>query len=241
MSRATTPSFWRVDWLKEGTRKSPLNWGADPSERLDHDVAEEIARLWRLVVERTEFLRQLVSSIRIRNGMESDALQAHIAYSARQPSSGTSKTGAATVIEILRLAGIVAERDGTFVATRLVGVPEEQEPNGDGVGVAEQGGARPWSAAPSPVTRPSGSLRGLVPYPRECQCRMRCRGPSASDGALGGDETPPLVIRRHRLETPSIDAFSVSIYGGARRRRRRSSDRQSSTDDPAVRSRLRRY
>ena len=128
-----------IGLVEGGNKKALTGLGSDLAHALEHDVEEDVRRYWRHTVVETEFLRQLVASVRIRNGMEGGALLSHVAYSARQPSSGPAKTGAATVIEILKAAGALEERDGKFVAGSLedapVGPPaedrEEAEPPTD--------------------------------------------------------------------------------------------------------------
>lgn len=98
--------------VEGGNRKSLTDPGRQLARALDHNMADEIARQWRSIVEQTEFLERLVSAVRIRNGMEPASLQTHVAYTAGQPNKGTVKTGSATVVEILKTAGLLQERDG---------------------------------------------------------------------------------------------------------------------------------
>lgn len=113
--------------VEGGHTKAVTARGAALARALQYTHEEDIRRHWRQVVLDTEFLRQLVAWVRIRNGMEAAALISHVAYLARQPSSGPGETGAAAIVEILRVAGALQERDGKLVATSFEDGADERD------------------------------------------------------------------------------------------------------------------
>lgn len=103
--------------LEGGKNKQITPVGKQLAAALSHDIQPEIQRILQEIVEGNDFLRNVVSSVRIRKGMEESALRAHIAYSAGLSKSQSTMTGTGTVLEVLRRAGVLSEQDGKLVAT----------------------------------------------------------------------------------------------------------------------------
>ena len=101
--------------LEGGKKKMPTLVGQQLGHALEHDMPDEIRKSWRHIVEEDEFLTKLLTAVRIRNGMDSQTLEAHIAYSAGQPKKRQFMTGARTVIDILKAADLVVEVDGKYL------------------------------------------------------------------------------------------------------------------------------
>lgn len=101
--------------LEGGKRKMPTPAGQQLGHALEHEMPDKISKLWRRIVEEDEFLTKLLTSVRIRNGMDSQTLEAHIAYSAGQPKKRRFMTGARTVIDILKAAELIVEVDGKYL------------------------------------------------------------------------------------------------------------------------------
>lgn len=89
--------------------------GSALAQALQHDQEEEARSAWRTLVESTEFLSQILSAVRVRNGMDADSLQSHIAFSSGRPKSKVTTTGARTVAAILQASGLLKDLDGKFV------------------------------------------------------------------------------------------------------------------------------
>ena len=95
---------------------------------LSHNIENEVQRILHSVVENSEFLRNVVSAVRIRKGMDESSLRAHIAYSAGLSKSQSTMTGTGTVLEVLRRAGVIIEHDGKLVsATPSASAPSSQD------------------------------------------------------------------------------------------------------------------
>lgn len=109
-----------VGIIQGGKKKSVTPLGAELSNALEHEMADEIALKWRAVVEATDFLQKVIAAVRIRKGMDESSLEVHVAYSAGQPKTPAVATGAGTVVEILKVAGLLKEDGGNLIAT----VPE---------------------------------------------------------------------------------------------------------------------
>ena len=107
----------------------PTQAGQKLSHALEYpNMPDEIRKSWRRIVEEDEFFKKLLTSVRIRNGMDSQTLEAHIAYSAGQPKKSRFMTGARTVIDILKVAELIVELDGKYIPKDPI---EAMEAEGD--------------------------------------------------------------------------------------------------------------
>ena len=105
-----------IDVLKGGKKKLITDKGRALARALEHEMPDEIRTNWREIVLANEFLKRLVSAVRIRKGMEPSTLQAHVAYSAGQAKKPIVMTGAGAVVDILKAAGLVKEEEGKLEA-----------------------------------------------------------------------------------------------------------------------------
>ena len=106
-----------VGILQGGKRKSVTPLGGELSNALQHELPEEISAKWRQVIESNDFLQKVIAAVRIRKGMDESSLEAHVAYSAGQPRTPAVSTGAGTVVDILKTAGLLKEESGNLIAT----------------------------------------------------------------------------------------------------------------------------
>jgi hypothetical protein len=102
--------------ISGGKKKAITPLGSELSNALQHDLSSEISIKWRAVVEGSDFLQKVIAAVRIRKGMDESSLEIHVAYSAGQPKTPTVATGAATVVNILKAAGLLKEEAGSLVA-----------------------------------------------------------------------------------------------------------------------------
>jgi hypothetical protein len=112
--------------LEGGKLKMPTQIGRQLGHALEHEMPDEIRSSWRNIVQENEFLAKLLTAVKIRNGMDSQTLEAHIAYSAGQPKKPQFMTGARTVIDILRAAELIVESDGKYLLKEISEISETQ-------------------------------------------------------------------------------------------------------------------
>lgn len=79
--------------------------------------AAEIRRNWRVVVSTNDFLQNVVSAVKLREGMSFETVQAYVAHSAGQPRNKPVMTGSGAIIEILKVANLLKEEAGEMVPT----------------------------------------------------------------------------------------------------------------------------
>ena len=108
-----------------------------------------IQRKWRDLVSRDEFMQNVLSAVKLREGIFPSTLQAYIAHYAGQPRNKPVMTGALAVIGILKAANLLREEAGMLVANYDDHPPES--PSGDSPPTAAGAGQPgPGSAGEAP-------------------------------------------------------------------------------------------
>jgi hypothetical protein len=149
-----------IGLLEAGQNKAPTSLGSLLGNALTHDQKDEVRRLWAQVVQDDEFLKSIVSAIRIRKGMDENALKSHIAYSAGAKKNPGTTTGCGTIIEVLREAEAIGDEDGKLVA-RLSSQPHVPSSGQDGTDAPS--GLTQEESAPTSVNAPVATHVTKVP------------------------------------------------------------------------------
>ncbi len=113
--------------LQGETKKVITRRGRALALALARKDREAIRANWREVVGSTEFLQNVISAVKLREGMLRPTVQAYIAHAAGQPRNNPVMTGAGAIVEILKTAGLLREEAGELVAT-FDEWPEPDEP-----------------------------------------------------------------------------------------------------------------
>src|SRR5690606_18578564 len=141
--------FVSIGVLDGGRKKSLTAAGRELAKALDYEMPDQIEAAWYVLAQDNDFLRKIVSAVRIRGGMDLSSLRNHVAFTAGQPKSPRILTGAGSVVDVLKAAGLLREDGGKIFAT------DKMEP-----GVTPQ---------PSPAGAPSPTVQGTerveVPLP----------------------------------------------------------------------------
>lgn len=115
--------------LQGETKKVITRRGRSLALALARKDRDGIRSNWREVVGSTEFLQNVVSAVKLREGMLYPTVQAYIAHAAGQPRNNPVMTGAGAIVEILKTSGLLREEAGELVATfDEWPEPEEQAP-----------------------------------------------------------------------------------------------------------------
>lgn len=122
-----------------------------------------IQRKWRELVGRDEFMQNVLSAVKLREGIFPSTLQAYIAHYAGQPRNKPVMTGASAIIGILKAAGLLREEAGMLVAN-YDDAPEETPPASSTISTAsaapDDGQSEPASERPS-VRQTPGKQTGV--------------------------------------------------------------------------------
>ncbi len=111
-------AFLAAIGILQGEReKLVTRTGRDLALSLSRKEQKDIQRGWRRIISTNEFLQNVLSAVKLREGMMRPALQAYIAHVARQPRNKPVMTGANAIIDMLKAAGLLEEDAGELNAT----------------------------------------------------------------------------------------------------------------------------
>jgi hypothetical protein len=103
--------------LQGDSKKLITRRGRSLALALAHQDGAGIKDNWRAIVAASEFLQNVVSAVKLREGMLYPTVQAYIAHAAGQPRNKPVMNGAGAIIEILKASGMLREEAGELVAT----------------------------------------------------------------------------------------------------------------------------
>ena len=125
----TNAFLTEIGVLQGETKKLITRRGRTLAVALARRDRDEIRANWRAVVASNEFLQNVVSAVKLREGMLRPTVQAYIAHSAGQPRNKPVMAGAGAIVEILKTAGLLREEAGELVAVFEDDLPFDlQEP-----------------------------------------------------------------------------------------------------------------
>ena len=104
--------------IKGGNKKTPTELGRKLGRALDHNQKADIENGWESMVSSNEDLAGLITTIRIKGGMTTEELSAHILYVSGQKNNKDNRAGANALVEILKASGLVELSDGTIVVAQ---------------------------------------------------------------------------------------------------------------------------
>src|ERR671921_1178172 len=103
--------------LQGASKKLITRRGRSLAVALAHKDNAGVRSNWRAIVAASEFLQNVVSAVKLREGMLYPTVQAYIAHAAGQPRNKPVMNGAGAIVEILKTAGMLKEEAGELVAT----------------------------------------------------------------------------------------------------------------------------
>ena len=114
--RRNTALLVEIGDLQGESKKMVTRRGRELASALARKDRAEIRNNWRAIVAASEFLQNVVSAVKLREGMLYPTVQAYIAHAAGQPRNKPVMNGAAAIVEILKAAGMLREEAGELVA-----------------------------------------------------------------------------------------------------------------------------
>lgn len=109
--------------IEGGNNKQLTQRGLQAALTLDHPGTPEAFSAWSDVIDASPDLERVLDAVRIRKGMDEDALLSHIVLTAGVPKTARYLTGARTLVDVLEFAGLLEEAEGRFT----VASPPEEE------------------------------------------------------------------------------------------------------------------
>lgn len=143
--------------LQGESKKQVTRRGRTLAVALARKDRTEIRSNWRAIVSGSEFLQNVVSAVKLREGMLYPTVQAYIAHAAGQPRNKPVMNGAGAIIEILKAAGMLKEEAGELVA------PFEEQMGAPAPEVGQQGTGETVVSATLEGASPADGTAGLQP------------------------------------------------------------------------------
>lgn len=104
--------------ITSGNKKAKTELGGKLGRALDHDREADIRSCWREVVSANKEIAKLVTTVRIQGGMTEEYLATQVLYVSGQRKTSQNRTGANTVVEILKVSGLLVLDDGKLVVSQ---------------------------------------------------------------------------------------------------------------------------
>lgn len=119
------PFLLQMGLLEGGRDKKITLLGAKLGRAIEHHQTEVIKQSWRKVVSGSEFLSGLISTVRIKRGMNRDELANHILFAADLTKNNENKAGANSIVDILNAAGLIKKEENSRKFLVESGIEEE--------------------------------------------------------------------------------------------------------------------
>lgn len=110
--------------IQGGNNKSATELGLKLGRALEHNQTEDAKKCWEKAISSNEGIAGLLTTVRIRGGMKSEDLSAHILYVSGQNNNKGNRTGANTIVDMLLTSRLLEEVDGILT----IATPKEEEP-----------------------------------------------------------------------------------------------------------------
>lgn len=94
--------------------------GARLARALEHDQKEDVIICWQEIISNNEFLSNIISTIRIKNGMTLDELVSHILYASGDTKNQKTEIGARSVANIIIESKMVHEENGKIIINKEI-------------------------------------------------------------------------------------------------------------------------
>ena len=160
--------------LQGESKKMVTRRGRELAAALARKDRAEIRNNWRAIVAASEFLQNVVSAVKLREGMLYPTVQAYIAHAAGQPRNKPVMNGAGAIIELLKAAGLLREEAGELLAT----FDEQPAENGPPTRTPETG--QPVISASINDAVPAGTDVGIRPAV-SIHVQVRCTADEIED------------------------------------------------------------
>jgi hypothetical protein len=115
-----------VGLLEGGRDKGATDLAIRLARALEFDETDDVAAAWREALSGQPLIQRIIAAIRVRGGMDPATLQAQIVYTAGADKNARTLAGGAAVAEMMRVAGLIAERDGQVIAVSLSETPTQR-------------------------------------------------------------------------------------------------------------------
>ena len=101
--------------ISGGNKKTISEIGGKLARAFEHNQDEDVKKYLSEIIASNSFLSNLITTVRIKNGMTSEELAKHILYVSGDKDTSDNKTGANAVANLLEVSGLLLESEGKLV------------------------------------------------------------------------------------------------------------------------------
>jgi hypothetical protein len=112
------PFLAELGVVKGGKKKVITDIGSKFGRAIEHNHISDIQKYLSDLVGSSEFFSDLITTVRIKNGMSFEELSKHILYVSGQKTNAQNKTGAKAVIDLFKKGDLLAEKDGKLFVSK---------------------------------------------------------------------------------------------------------------------------
>ncbi len=156
------PFLSEVGIVTPGKKKQITDLGTKLARSLDLSQHEQAVAAWQEVIKGSEFLSNLVSTVRIKGTISVEDAVSHALFASGQKKTKANRTGAKTVIDILLASGLLQREDDSLKVAapseptakrQVIDIPKEKtEQTGDVIHDSDPGLTGHADRSGSPVT-----------------------------------------------------------------------------------------
>jgi hypothetical protein len=192
-----------VGLLEGGRDKAATPLGIRLGRAFDFNETEDVTAAWREALSGQPLIQRIIAAIRVRGGMDPATLQSQIVYTAGADRNSKTLAGGAAVGEMMKVAGLITERDGQVITVNLSDAASQRQDLDEG---ADTG---PIEVEPIPV-QPLASIQRVVETSSGVSVRLEVRinvSAQVSEIASLGDQLREMLAR---LDTEAIAGIGSS-------------------------------
>lgn len=102
----------QIGLITKGNKKSPTETCRKLASAYSMDIKDEISAIWKKIFNTDDFIAKMLSFVSVKGRVSRDELINHIVYSADCGNSVAYKTGAAAIVEIMKITEMISENNG---------------------------------------------------------------------------------------------------------------------------------
>lgn len=102
----------QVGLITKGNKKSPTEICRRLASAYSMSIKYEISSIWKDILNKDDFIAKMLSFVSVKGRVTRDEFINHIVYSADCGNSVAYKTGAAAIVEIMKITEMISENNG---------------------------------------------------------------------------------------------------------------------------------
>lgn len=206
---SNNPFLLQAGLLEGGRDKKTTSLGTILGRAIEHHQTETVKTNWRKVVSASEFLSGLLSTVRLKRGMNRDELINHVLFAANLPKNKDNTAGANSIVDILDAAGLLKKEENSEKLLVESGIEEEVDSSAEGEQNTRQ-------TIPSEVAANSDGEHGAE---KKKHIQGQEESLTANSTQLASKHIPPNITINIELKIPPVEdpVIYENLFGALRK------------------------